>query len=135
MSKPVTPLSQILRENPRLARAYNLLEDIPSFKGLGVDEFSIACLELGKLHTLARMVRREIFEHCREQMMMQPGQLMPIVPLEIELTQVEEGRWMAEVLAMPGVYANAASKQEAIENVREAALYAIANYQADHKEA
>ena len=133
MSKPVTPFTQILRENPRLARAYDLLEEIPGFKGLGVEEFSIACFELGKLHTLARMASREIFEHCREQMMMKPGELVAIVPLEIDLTQVEGDRWMAEVLAMPGVYANAESKQEAIEAIRVATLYAIANLQADHK--
>jgi|GEM_PF-3028155 len=61
------------------------------------------------------------------------GELAAIVPLEIDLTQVEGDRWMAEVLAMPGVYANAASKQEAIEDIRVATLCALVNLQADHK--
>lgn len=46
--------------------------------------------------------------------------------LNIELEQEEDGRWIAEVLDLPGVLAYGASEQEAISNVQALALHVTA---------
>ena len=47
--------------------------------------------------------------------------------LNIELEQEDDGRWIAEVLELPGVLAYGASQNEAIAKVKALALHVIAD--------
>jgi predicted RNase H-like HicB family nuclease len=48
------------------------------------------------------------------------------VPVEIELEQEEDGRWIAEVPVLPGVMAYGPTRQEAIERAQVLALRVLA---------
>ncbi len=50
------------------------------------------------------------------------------------MEQEEDGRWIAEVLELPGVLAYGASEEEAIANVQALALHVIAD-RLEHGEA
>jgi predicted RNase H-like HicB family nuclease len=56
------------------------------------------------------------------------------MPLTIEIEQEDDGRWLAEVPAIPGVLAYGPSRAEAIEKVQALALRALAD-RLDHGEA
>jgi predicted RNase H-like HicB family nuclease len=56
------------------------------------------------------------------------------MPLTIEIEQEEDGRWLAEVPAIPGVLAYGQTRAEAIEKVQALALRALAD-RLDHGEA
>ena len=47
--------------------------------------------------------------------------------LRIEFEQEEDGRWIAEILELPGVIAYGATQQEAQDNVEALALRALAD--------
>lgn len=47
--------------------------------------------------------------------------------LRIEFEQEEDGRWIAEILELPGVTAYGATQQEAQDNVEALALRALAD--------
>ncbi|NET02515.1 MAG: type II toxin-antitoxin system HicB family antitoxin [Sphaerospermopsis sp. SIO1G1] len=47
--------------------------------------------------------------------------------LTIELEQEEDGRWIGEILEIPGVLAYASNQQQAISNVQALALRVIAD--------
>lgn len=53
---------------------------------------------------------------------------------KIEFEQEEDGRWLAEVLGMPGVMAYGRTKQEAIAKVQALALRVLAD-RLEHDEA
>ena len=120
MVQPVTPFGKILHDNPHLAKAFELLEMLPALESIG--DPTAACLELGRLHSLSKMAHQELLDHCCELMRVPLVRIDPVVPLEVTLTQVEEGRWMAEVVAMPDIYAIALTQREAIEKVRAVTL-------------
>ena len=48
------------------------------------------------------------------------------MPFTIELEQEDDGRWLAEVLELPGVLAYGASRQEARERVQVLTLRVLA---------
>lgn len=50
-----------------------------------------------------------------------------IVPLNIEVEQEEDGRWLAEAPDLPGVLAYAQTRQEAIERVQVLSLRVLAD--------
>jgi predicted RNase H-like HicB family nuclease len=54
--------------------------------------------------------------------------------LTIELEHEEDGRWLAEVLALPGVICYGASRDEAVARVQALALRVIAE-RLEHREA
>jgi len=116
MVQPVTPFGKILHDNPHLAKAFELLEMLPGLES--IDDTASACLELGRQRTLSKMARQELLNHFWELMRVPLVRIDPVVPLEVTLTQVDEGRWMAEVVAMPDIYAIALTQREAIEKVR-----------------
>lgn len=49
------------------------------------------------------------------------------MPLIIEVEREDDGRWLAEVHALPGVLAYAATRQDAIERVQALALRVLAD--------
>jgi predicted RNase H-like HicB family nuclease len=49
------------------------------------------------------------------------------MPLTIEIEQEDDGRWLAEVPAIPGVLAYGQTRAEAIEKVQALALRALAD--------
>ncbi len=49
------------------------------------------------------------------------------MPLTIEVEQEEDGRWLAEVPALPGVLAYGQTRQEAIERVQVLSLRVLAD--------
>ena len=49
------------------------------------------------------------------------------MPLTIEFDQETDGRWIAEVLELPGVLAYGGSRQEALEKVQVLSLRVIAD--------
>lgn len=49
-------------------------------------------------------------------------------PLQIETDQEDDGRWLAEVVDMPGVMTYGATEQEAIDRVRELAARVMAEW-------
>jgi predicted RNase H-like HicB family nuclease len=49
------------------------------------------------------------------------------MPLTIEIEQEDDGRWLAEVPAIPGVLAYGQTRAEAIERVQALALRALAD--------
>jgi predicted RNase H-like HicB family nuclease len=55
------------------------------------------------------------------------------MPLTIEIEQEDDGRWLAEVPAIPGVLAYGRTRAEAIERVQALALRALAD-RLDHGE-
>jgi predicted RNase H-like HicB family nuclease len=55
------------------------------------------------------------------------------MPLTIEIEQEDDGRWLAEVPAIPGVMAYGQTRDEAIERVQALALRALAD-RLDHGE-
>jgi predicted RNase H-like HicB family nuclease len=55
------------------------------------------------------------------------------MPLTIEIEQEDDGRWLAEVPAIPGVLAYGQTRAEAIEKVQALALRALAD-RLDHGE-
>ena len=55
------------------------------------------------------------------------------MPLTIEVEQEDDGRWLAEVPALPGVLAYGQSRAEAIEHVQALALRVLAG-RLDHGE-
>ena len=48
-------------------------------------------------------------------------------PLEIELEREEDGRWIADVPALPGVMTYGSTREEALRNVQALALRVIAD--------
>ena len=50
-----------------------------------------------------------------------------LLPLKIEIEQEDDGRWLADVVSMPGVMAYGASPQEAEKAAKALALHAIAD--------
>ena len=56
------------------------------------------------------------------------------MPLTIEVEQEEDGRWLAEVTALPGVLAYGATRDEAIGRVQALSLRVLAD-RLDHGEA
>ena len=48
-------------------------------------------------------------------------------PLKIEIEREEDGRWLADVVSMPGVMAYGASAEEAAKAAKALALHAIAD--------
>jgi predicted RNase H-like HicB family nuclease len=55
------------------------------------------------------------------------------VPLTIEVEQEEDGRWLAEVVELPGVLSYGQSRQEAIDRVQALSLRVLAD-RLDHGE-
>lgn len=55
------------------------------------------------------------------------------MPLAIEIEQEEDGRWLAEVPAIPGVLAYGQTREEAIERVQALSLRVLAD-RLDHGE-
>jgi predicted RNase H-like HicB family nuclease len=55
------------------------------------------------------------------------------VPLTIEVEQEDDGRWLAEVPAIPGVLAYGQTREEAIERVQALSLRVLAD-RLDHGE-
>ena len=55
------------------------------------------------------------------------------MPLTIEIEQEDDGRWLAEVPALPGVLAYGQSRAEAVEHVQALALRVLAD-RLDHGE-
>ena len=55
------------------------------------------------------------------------------MPLIIEVEQEDDGRWLAEVLDIPGVLAYAVTREEAIERVQALSLRVLAD-RLDHGE-
>jgi predicted RNase H-like HicB family nuclease len=53
--------------------------------------------------------------------------------LTIEVEQEEDGRWIAEILEIPGVLVYASTQQQAISNVQALALRVIADKLLQHK--
>jgi predicted RNase H-like HicB family nuclease len=49
------------------------------------------------------------------------------MPLTMELDRETDGRWIAEVLELPGVFAYGGSRQEALEKVQALSLRVIAD--------
>lgn len=58
---------------------------------------------------------------------------MPQTPLTIEVEQEDDGRWLAEVLELPGVLAYGQTRQEAIERAQSLSLRVLAD-RLDHGE-
>jgi len=56
------------------------------------------------------------------------------MPLRIEVEQEDDGRWLAEVPALPGVLAYGESRAAAVEHVQALALRVLAD-RLDHGEA
>ncbi len=56
------------------------------------------------------------------------------MPLTVEVEQEEDGRWLAEVLELPGVMAYGPTRQEAIERAQALSLRVLAD-RLDHGEA
>ncbi|MSQ94709.1 MAG: type II toxin-antitoxin system HicB family antitoxin [Gemmataceae bacterium] len=56
------------------------------------------------------------------------------MPLTIEVEQEDDGRWLAEVLSLPGVLAYGQSRREAVEHVQAWALRVLAD-RIEHGEA
>lgn len=56
------------------------------------------------------------------------------MPLTIELEQEDDGRWIAEVPALPGVLAYGQTRTEAVEHVQALALRVLAD-RLEHGEA
>ncbi len=52
---------------------------------------------------------------------------MAVDPLRIELEEEEDGRWLAEVIDLPGVLAYGQSREEALARVQTLALRVIAD--------
>jgi len=50
------------------------------------------------------------------------------VPLTIEVEREDDGRWIAEVLDLPGVLAYGQTRQEAIDRVQALALRVLADW-------
>ncbi len=48
-------------------------------------------------------------------------------PLRVELDREEDGRWLAEVVGLPGVLAYGASREDALAKVQALALRVIAD--------
>jgi len=55
------------------------------------------------------------------------------MPLTVEVEQEEDGRWLAEVLELPGVMAYGPTRQEAIERAQALSLRVLAD-RLDHGE-
>ena len=55
------------------------------------------------------------------------------MPLTVEVEQEEDGRWLAEVLELPGVLSYGQSRAEAIERVQALSLRVLAD-RLDHGE-
>ena len=55
------------------------------------------------------------------------------MPLTIEVEQEDDGRWLAEVLELPGVLSYGQTRQEAIEKVQVLSLRVLAD-RLDHGE-
>ncbi len=53
--------------------------------------------------------------------------LASLSPLKIEIEQEEDGRWLADVIDIPGVMAYGASPEEAAKAAKALALHAIAD--------
>jgi predicted RNase H-like HicB family nuclease len=49
------------------------------------------------------------------------------MPLTIEVEQEEDGRWLAEVIELPGVLAYGQTRQEAIERAQALSLRVLAD--------
>ena len=49
------------------------------------------------------------------------------MPLTIEIEQEEDGRWLAEVMELPGVLSYGQSRQEAIDRVQALSLRVLAD--------
>lgn len=60
--------------------------------------------------------------------------MAPQGPFKIELEQEEDGRWIGEVLALPGVLAYGGMRAEALAAVQALALRVLAD-RLEHKEA
>jgi len=58
---------------------------------------------------------------------------VPQTPLTIEVEQEDDGRWLAEVLELPGVLAYGQTRQEAIERAQSLSLRVLAD-RLDHGE-
>jgi predicted RNase H-like HicB family nuclease len=56
------------------------------------------------------------------------------MPLTVEVEQEDDGRWLAEVPALPGVLAYGQSRAEAVEHVQALALRVLAD-RLEHGEA
>ena len=56
------------------------------------------------------------------------------MPFTIEVEQEDDGRWLADVLDLPGVLSYGATRQEAIERVQALSLRVLAD-RIDHGEA
>ncbi len=56
------------------------------------------------------------------------------MPLTIEVEQEDDGRWLAEVPALPGVMAYGATRAQAVEHVQALALRVLAD-RLEHGEA
>ena len=52
------------------------------------------------------------------------------MPLSVEVEQEEDGRWLAEVVAVPGALAYGATRAEAVACAEAVALRAMADHQA-----
>jgi predicted RNase H-like HicB family nuclease len=57
-----------------------------------------------------------------------------MMPLTIEVEQEDDGRWLAEVPALPGVLAYGNTREESVEHVQALALRVLAD-RIDHGEA
>lgn len=55
-------------------------------------------------------------------------------PLRVELEQEDDGRWLAEVVDLPGVLAYAQTRDEALANAQALALRVIAD-RLEHRQA
>jgi predicted RNase H-like HicB family nuclease len=49
------------------------------------------------------------------------------MPFTIDIEQEDDGRWLAEILALPGVLAYGATREEAIRHVQTIALRVLAD--------
>jgi predicted RNase H-like HicB family nuclease len=58
---------------------------------------------------------------------------IPVAALSIEVEQEDDGRWIAEVPALPGVMAYGQSRQEAVDRVQSLSLRVLAD-RLDHGE-
>lgn len=56
------------------------------------------------------------------------------MPLKIEVEQEDDGRWLAEVITLPGVLAYGQTRAEAVEHVQALALRVLAD-RIEHGEA